>query len=76
MRLLCEQGTTVESDPHAPALRLEAAAAGVRGQARLLLPDGAAGALDGVRLRLEIPWPLSIVVPLVSPSCNVFVTKS
>ena len=62
------QGTTAEADPHASALRLEAAAAGARGQARLLLPDGSAGALDGVRLRLDIPWPLSIVVPLVSPS--------
>ena len=59
------QGSTAEADPHAPALRLEAA--GVHG-AHLFIADGSAGALDGVRLCLRVPWPLCIVVPPVTPS--------
>lgn len=56
------QGSTAEADPYAAALRLEAPAERARAPARLLLPDGGPGALDGARLRLDAPWPLCIVV--------------
>ena len=63
----CElQGSTAEADAHAGRLRLEAVSAGgARGRARLFIPDGSPGALDGVRLCLDVPWPLSIVVSQV-----------
>lgn len=60
------QGSTAEADAHAGRLRLEAlGAGGARGRARLFIPDVSPGALDGVRLCLDVPWPLSIVVPQV-----------
>ncbi|KAK9836106.1 hypothetical protein WJX81_001865 [Elliptochloris bilobata] len=58
------RGSIVEADPHAAALRLEAFAVGARSRTHLFMPDGSPSPLDGVRLHLDIPWPLCIVVPM------------